>query len=58
MTGFEMNSITEYNGPAKRKSGFRAVPLHKFINGMPVTTLGISGTQAVENGGFRLIQVR
>jgi hypothetical protein len=58
MAGFEMNPVTQDNSSAEREPGFGAVPLHEFINGVSVSSLGISGGQAVQNGGFCLIQIR
>jgi len=58
ISGFEMNSIAEHNGPAEREPRLRAVPLHEFFNGVPVTALRVCRGQAVQNGRFCLIQIR
>jgi hypothetical protein len=42
MSGLKMNSISEDDGPAERKPRLRAVPFHEFVDGVPVTTLGLS----------------
>jgi hypothetical protein len=52
MAGFEMNPVTQDDSSAEREPRFRAVPLHEFINSVSVSSLGISGGQAVQNGGF------
>ena len=56
--GFQMNPITEDNSPAEREPWLRAGPFHEFINGVSVPALGFSGGQAVQNGGFCLIQIQ
>ena len=56
-SGFEMDSIAEHNGPAEREPRLRAVPLHEFFNGVPVTALRVCRGQAVQNGRFCLIQI-
>ena len=38
---FEMNPITEDNCPAEREPGLRAVPLHEFINRVPIPSLRV-----------------
>jgi hypothetical protein len=53
-----MNPITEDNAPAEREPGLRAVPFDEFINRVPVPSLGLSRSQAVQNGGLCLVQVR
>ena len=52
-----MNSIAEHNGSAEREPRLRTVPLHEFFNGVPVTALRVCRGQAVQNGGFCLIQI-
>ena len=58
MAGFEMNPVTQDNRSAETESRLRALPLHEFVNGVLVSSLGISGGQAVQNSGFCLIQIR
>jgi hypothetical protein len=53
-----MNPIAEDNRSAEREPRLRAVPLDKFIDSVPVPSPGISGGQAVQDGGFSLVQVR
>ena len=57
ISGFEMNSIAEHNGPAEREPRLRAIPLHEFFNRVPVTALRVCRGQAAQNGGFCLIQI-
>ena len=34
----------------------RAIPAHKFIDGVPVSALGFRASQAIEDGSFGVIQ--
>jgi hypothetical protein len=35
-----------------------AVPVHEFVDGMAIATLGIRSGKAIENGGLRDFKIR
>jgi hypothetical protein len=51
-----MHSVPE-DRFAERQARLGAVPLHEFVNRMPVTALGIGAGKAVEHRGFRGFEV-
>jgi len=55
--GFEMNTIPEHYGLVEGKAKLRAIPVHELIDGVPVSALGLGAIQAIENGGFSVIEV-
>jgi hypothetical protein len=57
MAGFQMHPVTDDDSFAERQSRLRAVPLHKFINGMAISALSIRAGEAVENGRLRDFEV-
>ena len=55
---FETDPIACYHSVIERKARFGAVPVDKFTNRMIVGPLRAAGGQAVEDGGFRLFEIR
>ena len=55
---FEVKSKSENNGPLQCKARFRAVPGNELLDGELVVPSGVRGTEAVEDRGFRVIQIR
>jgi hypothetical protein len=45
-----------YHGLVEGEAWLRAIPVNEFV-GVPVTALGIEASQAVENGGFCVVQI-
>src|SRR5262249_7786663 len=54
---FQVDSIPQHDGPIERKPRFRTVPLNEYVNGVPVTTLGIRGSKAANYRGLGLIKI-
>jgi hypothetical protein len=52
-----MNTIPEHYGLIEGEARLRATPIHKFIDGVPVSALGFGASPAIENGSFGLVQV-
>ncbi len=52
-----MNPIPEHYGLVEGEARLRAAPVHKFIDGVPVSALGFEASQAIENGSFGVIQI-
>jgi hypothetical protein len=52
-----MNTIPEHYGLVEGEAWFRAIPIHKFIDGVPVSALGFGASQAIENGSFGVIPI-
>src|ERR1700687_3128442 len=53
----EMHSISNDHGLAERQSRLGTVPLHEFVDGMPITALSIGAGKTVEDRGFRGFEV-
>jgi hypothetical protein len=55
---FEIDPVARHHSLVERKARFGAVPVDKFTNRMIVGPLRAAGGQAVEDGGFRLFEIR
>ncbi len=53
----QMHSISYDHGLAERQSRLGAVPLHEFVNCMPIAALSIGAGKTVEDRGFRGFEV-
>jgi hypothetical protein len=58
VTRFQMHSVSDHYGIAERQSWFGAVPVNEFVDGMPITALGIGARKAVHDRCFRHFQAR
>jgi hypothetical protein len=52
-----MNTIPEHYGLVEGEARLRAIPVHKFIDGVPVSALGFGASQTIEYGSFGVIQI-
>src|ERR1700678_2330148 len=55
---FETDPVACHHSLVERKARFGAVPVDKFTNRMIVGPLRATGGQTVEDGGFRLFEIR
>ena len=55
---FEIDPVACHHSLVERKARLGAVPVDKFTNRMIVGPLRVAGGQAVEDGGFRLFEIR
>jgi len=55
---FEIDPVACHHRLVERKARFGAVPVDKFTNRVIVGSLRAAGGQAVEDGGFRLFEIR
>jgi hypothetical protein len=52
-----VKTIAEYHGLIEGEARLRAIPVDGFIDGVPVSALGIGASEAIEDGSFGVIQV-
>src|SRR5262249_54373411 len=57
MPRLQVDAISEDDGLAEREPRLRAVPLNEFLDRMPVSSLCVNRTEAVQNSRLRLVQV-
>ena len=57
IAGFQMHSVPDDHRLAERQPRLGAIPLHEFVNRMPIAALGIGTGKAVEDSGFRDFEV-
>jgi hypothetical protein len=55
--GARSKIVAQDHGFAERQSRLGAVPLHEFINSVPIAALGVWAGEAVEDGGFGSFEV-
>jgi len=53
IAGFQMHSVPEDHGFAERQPRLGTIPLHEFVDRVPVPALSIGTGKAVEDSGFR-----
>jgi hypothetical protein len=55
--GFQMHSVPEGYSFAERQPRLGTIPIHEFVDRVPVPALGIGTGKAVEDSGFRDFKV-
>ena len=53
----EVDAVPKYHGLVEGETRLRAIPVNELVDGVPVAALGIWASQAIENGGFRVVQI-
>ena len=53
-----MHPVLDNHCLAERQPRLRAIPIHEFVDCMPVSALSIRTRKAVEDGGLRDLEVR
>jgi len=53
-----MHPVPDNHGLAERQPRFRAVPIHEFVDRMPVTALSIGTREAVEDDRLCDLEIR
>jgi hypothetical protein len=52
-----VEAIAEHHSLVEGEARLRAMPVHEFIDGVAVSELGIGASEAIENGGFGVVQI-
>ena len=52
-----MHSVPKDHGFAERQPGLGTIPIHEFVDRVPVAALSIGAGKAVEDSGFRDFEV-
>src|ERR1035437_8412515 len=57
VAGFQMHSVPDDHGFAERQPRLGTIPIHEFVNRVPVAALSVRAGEAVEDGGLRDLEV-
>jgi hypothetical protein len=52
-----VDAVPKYHGLVEGEARLRAIPVNELVDGLPVSALGMSASQAIENGGLRVVQI-